>query len=213
MSLSNPGLRRALLGGVLGVLLFTGRTFAAAVNFDFKDPKGVNTISFLLDSVLEPILGIASGISGTVSFDPENPKATTGRIIVQTGSLHIENKKMQDTLLGPDWLDAAQYPTIEFTFKKITDSKSTEKNVYDLTVVGDLTCKGVTKEMTVQMKATFLLDKLGERNRDKKGDLLVLRSTFVMKRTDFGIKPDSSDKSVANDIELRVSIVGGASRE
>jgi len=198
------------LGGALCVSLLCGRTIAAAVSFDFKDPKSVNTIAFILDSTLEPILGVASGISGTVSFDPENPKVTTGRIVVQTKSLHTENKGMKDTLHGADWLDVEKHPTIEFAFKKVTEAKSPEKDVYELTVVGDLTCKGVTKEITVPVKATFLPGKLGERNRNVNGDLLVLRSNFVMKRADFGIKPDIPDKVVAGDIELRISIVGSA---
>lgn len=199
-----------LLGGALCVSLPCSRTFAAAVSFDFKDPKSVNTIAFILDSTLEPILGVASGISGTVSFDSENPKATTGKIVVQAKSLHTENKGMKDTLHAADWLDVEKHPTIEFAFKKVAESKSPEKDVYELTVVGDLTCKGVTKEITVPVKATFLPGKLGDRNRNAKGDLLVLRSNFVMKRTDFGIKPEVPDKAVANDIELRVSIVGSA---
>ncbi|MDO8632660.1 MAG: YceI family protein [Phycisphaerales bacterium] len=197
-----------LLGGALWASLLSGRTLAAAVSFDFKDPKSVNTIAFILDSTLEPILGVASGISGTVSFDPANPKAASGKIVVQAKSLHIENKGMQDTLHGADWLDVEKHPTIEFAFKKVAEAGSPEKDVYELTVVGDLTCKGVTKEITVPVKATFLPGRLGERNRNVKGDLLVLRSNFVMKRTDFGLKPDVPDQAVANDIELRVSIVG-----
>jgi polyisoprenoid-binding protein YceI len=210
VNLYNSGKLLILLGGALCVSLLCGRTLAAAVSFDFKDPKSVNTIAFILDSALEPILGVASGISGTVSFDPENPKATTGRIVVQAQSLHTENKGMNDTLHGADWLDVGKHPTIEFAFKKVTEAKSPEKDVYELAVVGDLTCKGVTKEITIPVKATFLPGKLGERNRNMKGDLLVLRSNFVMKRTDYGIKPDVPDEAVANDIELRISIVGSA---
>lgn len=210
MNLYHSGKLHILLGGALCVPLLCGRTFAAAVSFDFKDPKSVNTIAFILDSTLEPILGVASGISGTVSFDPENPKAATGRIVVEAKSLHTENKGMKDTLHGADWLDVEKYPTVEFAFKKVTEAGSPEKDVYELTVVGDLTCRGVTKEIAVPVKATLLPGKLGERNRNVKGDLLVLRSNFVMKRTDFGIKPDVPAQTVANDIELRVSIVGSA---
>ena len=170
---------------------------AAGTEFDFKDPKGVNSITFILDSLLEPFSGVASGISGKVTFDPADPKATKGTITVETRSLHIENKGMKETLQGSDWLEVAKNPKIDFAIKKVTDYKSAGDNVFDLTVVGDLTCKGVTKELTVPVKATYLPGKLGERSSKQTGDLLVLRANFAMKRKDFGIKPDMPDKVVA----------------
>ncbi len=201
---------RSILTVVATVAFSQAIARAAATTFDFKDPKGVNTIAFILDSTLEPIIGVASGISGTISFDPENPKATTGKITVETKSMRTENKGMMDTMLGADWLDAAKNPKIEFTFKKVSDAKSADKDTHELTVVGDMTIKGVTKEVTTQVKLTYLPGKLSERTSKMKGDLLMVRSSFVIKRADFGIKPDMDGKVVANDIELRVSIAGGA---
>ena len=203
------GLRRySRLFVVLSAFVAGGSVRAAGTEFDFKDPKGVNSIAFILDSLVEPFSGVASGISGKVTFDPADPKATKGTISVETKSLHIENKGMKDTLHGPDWLDVTKNPKIEFTFKKVTDYKSAGDNVFDLTVVGDLTCKGVTKELTVSVKATYLPDKLAKRSSKLTGDLLVLRADFVMKRKDFGIKPDMPGEVVAEDIQLRVSIAG-----
>jgi hypothetical protein len=40
------------------------------------------------------------------------------------------------------------------------------------------------------------------------GDLLVLRSQFSIKRSEFKINPSTPGEVVAEDIELRVSIVG-----
>ena len=80
-------------------------------------------------------------------------------------------------------------------------------------VVGDFECKGVTKEMVVPIKITYLRGQLKKRMRRGKGDLLVLRSAFTIKRSDFGIKPDMGPDTVAEDIEVRVSIVGAARRK
>jgi polyisoprenoid-binding protein YceI len=71
-----------------------------------------------------------------------------------------------------------------------------------------MTCHGVTKELTVPVKATYLAGKLNERMSKMTGDLLVLRSSFSIKRTDFGIKPDMTDKVVAEEIQVRVAIAG-----
>jgi len=181
---------------------------AAPTEFDFKDPKGVNTIAFTLDSLLEPIVGIASGVGGKVSFDPANPTATSGSISVETKNLQFANKGMQDSLRKADWLDVAKHPTVEFKLKKVTEAKSAGENVTEMTVVGDMTCHGVTKELTVPVKVTHLPGKLGDRTSKMTGDLLVLRSSFSIKRKDFGIKPEMSDKLVAEEIQVRVAIAG-----
>ncbi len=201
---------RIVFASIASILFANTLAFAAATTFDFKDPKGVNTIAFILDSTLEPIVGVASGISGTVSFDPANPKGTTGKLIVQAKSLRTENKGMNEHMHGDEWLDAAKHPTIEFSIKKVTDAKTGEKDTHELTVVGDLTIKGITKEVTAPVKITYLPGKLSERTSKMKGDLLVVRSNFVIKRSDFNIQPEKDGKVVANDIEVRVSIAGGA---
>jgi len=199
--------RSVLIAFIL--LVAAGPVFAAAKEFDFKDPKGVNTIAFTLDSLLEPFSGVASGISGKVSFDPANPKATTGKITVTASTLHLVNKGMTETLHGADWLDVKKNPNIEFTIKKVTDAKpGKEEGVHDLTVVGDMNCKGKTKEMTVPVTVTHLPGKASERGGKNEGDLLVVRSTFSIKRADHDIKPDMPGKVVAEEIQLRVSIVG-----
>lgn len=181
---------------------------SGAQDYDFKDPKGVNAITFLLDSPLEPIMGIASGISGTVKFDPAAPNGLSGKLIVDVRSLHLQNDSMLQSLFSGDWLEAERHKTIEFAIKSVKDVKPGQEGVFDMNLVGDFTCKGVTKEMTVPVRATYLAGKMKERLRGKEGDLLVLRSNFVIKRKDFNIKPQMGNDVVAEDIQLTVSIVG-----
>lgn len=186
--------------------------WAAGQEFDFKDPKGVNAISFVLDSMLEPIMGVASGITGKVSFDPASATSLAGSFELAASSLHIENADMKKATHGSDWLDVAKYPKITFKIKQVKDAKTVEPNVFDLTVVADLTCKDVIKEVTVPVRASYLAGKLGERMRGAEGDLLVLRSQFKIKRADYNIKPSMGGQVVAEDIEIRVSIAGGAKK-
>jgi polyisoprenoid-binding protein YceI len=196
---------------VVSGALFVATAHAAGREYDFKDPKGVNSIYFVLESLLEPIMGLASGVSGKVAFDPADPKKTAGKITVEAKTLHTQNKGMTDTLHGPDWLDVKKNPIIEFAFKEIKEAKKTGENAWDLTAVGDFTCKGVTKPITVTVQATHHPGRLSDKFEKKKGDLLVLRSNFTIKRADFGIKSDSTGGPiVADDIEIRVSIVGGS---
>ena len=76
--------------------------YAAPQSFDFKDPKGVNNAVFSLDAPLESVNGSASGISGTVSFDSENPSATTGKIVVAAESMTVPNPMQKEHLHVPE---------------------------------------------------------------------------------------------------------------
>jgi len=181
---------------------------AGPVEFDFKDPKKVNSVAFFLDSTFEPFNGIATGVSGKITFDPASPSNTSGNITIETKSLVLANRGMQDTMLGAEWLDAKKNPKIEFTVKRVTDAKKASEMIHELTVVGDMTVRGVTRELSVAVKLTYLPNKLDERSSSMKGDLLMVRSNFTIKRKDFGIKPDASDKVVAEEIEIRVSVAG-----
>lgn len=184
---------------------------AAPIAFDFKDPKGVNAIQFSLDSVLEPISGTASGVSGIVNFDPAQPATTTGKIVVATNSLIVPNGTMTGHLLGPNWLDAAVHPEISFELTGL-ESVSTNGNVTSATATGKFTLKGVTKEIKVPVKLTHLAGAFGKRinKPEVKGDLLVVRGEFTIARADYGIQPGKNEDNVNAEIKLSLAIVGSA---
>lgn len=183
---------------------------AAPQSFDFKDPKGVNAIQFHLDSVLEPISGTANGVTGTVTFDPANPAATAGKIVVATNSLTVTNSMMTEHLRGEQWLNAAANPEISFELGQLSNVK-TAGNETTATATGKLSIKGVTKEISVPVKLTYLADALGKRTRpENKGDLLVIRGEFTIKRADYNIQPGQMEDKVNPEIKLSLGIVGSS---
>lgn len=187
----------------------TGVALAAPQTFDFKDPKGVNNAVFKLDAPLEAINGSANGISGTVTFDPANPAATKGKIVVASSSLHVGNPMMKEHLHSNNWLDVAKFPEITFIAKELKNAK-TSNNVTTASVNGTLTIKGISKETTVPISLTYLADKLGQRVPNMKGDLLVIRANFSIQRSDFGIMPGQTEEKVSNTIDLTLSIAGAS---
>lgn len=186
---------------------------AAPHAFDFKDPKGVNNVQFSLDAPLESITGTANGITGQVTFDPANPGATRGRIVLSTASLTVGNPVMGDHLRSDNWLAVAAHPEIVFEALSATNVR-TEGTRILADVQGRLTVKGVTKEISVPVTFTHLPDKLGARVGDPevKGDLLVLRASFAINRSDFGIQAGQMTDKVAEEIQLSLSIAGAAPR-
>jgi len=186
--------------------------YAAPQSFDFKDPKGVNNAVFKLDAPLESINGSASGISGTVLFDPENPAATTGKIIVASESLTVPNPMQKEHLHSSNWLDVAKYPEISFATKSLANVK-TAGNVTTADVTGIFSLHGVARETTVPVKFTYLKGKLGSRVPNLQGDLLVIRANFTINREDFNIQKGQYLDKVSPTIELSLSVAGAAPTE
>jgi len=208
MKLQTASVRRAFLAAMAVFGLSATIVSAKGIDFDFKDPKGVNTIAFVLDSMFEPFMGLATGITGTVTFDPAKPEDMKGKIVVDAKSLQFGHSGMTGPLQGEDWLNVKKNPDISFELKKVEKVEKKPDNSMEMQVAGEFTCKGVTKPMTLPVKLNFHKGKAGERMKNAKGDLLVLRSTFIIKRSVFGIHPEGGKEIVADDIEVRVSIVG-----
>lgn len=202
-------MKKSLLA-CLASFAVAGAALAAPLSFDFKDPKGVNAVQFHLDSLLEPISGTASGVSGTVNFDPTAPESTAGSIVVAADSLVVSNSMMTDHLHGEKWLDVAKHTEITFELTSLSDVKTTD-NTTSATAKGKFTLKGVTKDISVPVKLTYLADALEKRTRPgNKGDLLVIRGEFTIQRADYGIQPGQNEDKVNPEIKLTVAIVGSA---
>jgi len=181
---------------------------ADSIKFDFRDPKKVNNVVFLMDAPLEAINGTATGVSGTVSFDPAKPAATTGKIVLSTSSLHVDNPVMKKHMLDEGWMHVSKFPTIEFVVGKMTEVKTSGTTII-ATIAGKLTVKGVTKKVSVPVRLTYLKGMLIKRNRVP-GDLLVLRSDFTIKRSDYGINAGNNEEKVSDEIELKLRVAGAA---
>ena len=181
---------------------------ADSIKFDFRDPKKVNNVVFLMDAPLEAINGTATGVSGTVSFDPAKPAATTGKIVLSTSSLHVDNPVMKKHMLDEGWMHVSKFPTIEFVVGKMTEVKTSGTTII-ATTAGKLTVKGVTKKVSVPVRLTYLKGMLIKRNRVP-GDLLVLRCDFTIKRSDYGINAGNNEEKVSDEIELKLRVAGAA---
>ena len=187
-------------------LFFPLFLFGNAKPFDFKDAKGVNTIIFQLDALLESISGSAGGVSGTVHFNPNVPAQTNGTIILQASSLRVDNPVLQEHMHGEEWLDVEKFPAIEFSISKLNQIEQKGRTLHAI-AEGKMSIRNVTIKMNIPVELTYLEGMLEKRNRVP-GDLLVVRSKFKVKRDDFGIKPGEYLDKVANDIEISINLAG-----
>jgi polyisoprenoid-binding protein YceI len=186
---------------------------AQEIAFDLKDPKGVNNIVFKLDAPLESISGTTNGISGTISADPAEPEDIKGKIIEDAKMLTVPTPKMKEHMLGAEWLDTAKHPEITFEIKEVLNSKK-DGNSGTADVKGIFTLKGVSKEVVVPVKVTYLPGRLADRTGGKmQGDLLVVRTNFQINRGDYGIKQGENLDKVSDVIDISLALAGAAPKK
>jgi len=194
---------------ILTLFLLSGLTLGAGpIKFDFKDPKNINNVIFQMDAPLESINGSGDGITGTVQFDPDNPSSTKGTILLNAASLHVGNPVLKEHIHGSDWMNVKKYPTISFKLTKLENIRKKGIDVF-ADAKGKMTIRNVTIEMNAPVRITYLKGLLEKRNRVA-GDLLVIRSKFVVKRDDFGIRAGEKLEKVANEIEISLNVAGAA---
>jgi len=80
--------------------------------------------------------------TATIEFDPANPAASTLTAEVDLNSVNTGNNDRDNHLRSADFFDTANNPTMTFVSKKV---EVTSANTGVIT--GDLTIKGVTKEV------------------------------------------------------------------
>ena len=196
---------------ILSILLTAALALhAAPKSFDFKDPKGVNHVMFMLDAPLEFISGNGNDIHGIVEFDQAHPEKTKGEIVLAVSSLSVTSQKMTNVMKGKKWLNLAKNKEIRYKFDSIQVNK-VEAGVVYADAIGVLTLMGVSKAVTAPVTITLAEGVAGKRSNSKtdKRDLLVVRSDFEIQLDTFGLILNAATKlKVANDVQIKVVIAG-----
>lgn len=181
---------------------------AAPQDFDFKDPKGVNGVSFVMDSKLEPIVGIVGGVAGTVRYDQDEPAAITGSVTVDLATVRMISTGMTQTLKGDDWLGIESSFPATISFERATLKSEPDAAETVLAVSAVLSFGAVELPLTLDLSPEFIAGGAEERGGAESGDLLVLRSMFQLDRKALGIKPDMPTQTVGPTIMVMAPIAG-----
>jgi len=117
-------------------------------------------------------------VNGTLNFDAQNPAASSVEAVIEVNSMSSTGVADRDAhLKSPDFLDAAQYPTITFKSTKVEANGGNDK----AKITGDLTIRNITK--SVVLDAEFL----GE-TKSPFGDVRAgFTATTKINREDFGL--------------------------
>src|SRR5258708_4171571 len=91
------------------------------------------------------VKGRFSDFSGLVRYDEKNVLNTSVSLLLKTESIDTDLDFRDNDLKSENWFDAKKFPTILFK------SKTVKKAGEGLEIMGDLTIKAVTKEVTLRL--------------------------------------------------------------
>ncbi len=143
--------------------------------------------------------GAFSEITGTVQYDGNNLESAQIQVEIPISSIDTKQAQRDAHLKSPDFFDAENHPTATFVSKRITgDSKG------EFQIVGDLTIRGITKEVTLQAESYGAV-------RDPWGmDRAGFSATTKINRHDFKLDWNATLETggfvVAPDVKLSLEI-------
>jgi polyisoprenoid-binding protein YceI len=142
---------------------------------------------------------------GRIEADAQDLSRSSVALTFQAAALRVSGKdeppedvpKVQEAMVGPKVLDAARFPQVVFTSRKVS-GKSAGGNAYELQVEGDLQLHGVTRPLTLPVRVEKAAD-----------GTLTATARATLKQTDYGIKPVSvaGVVNVRNELDLAFRIV------
>lgn len=110
--------------------------------------------------------------TGDILYDPSNPAATQVDLTVYTDSVNLDNVEQEDLLRSDEFFDVARHPTMHFVSSAVAQAAG------GLSVTGDLTIRGITRQLTVPIRVMSPGSELGSTTFD---------TTFQIDRTQFGL--------------------------
>jgi polyisoprenoid-binding protein YceI len=115
--------------------------------------------------------------TGTVTYDGKDVSSIVADVTIDTTTITTNNEKRDAHLKSPDFFDVAQFPAMTFKSKrvqKVSDGK--------FKLIGDLTMRGVTKEVTLDVEGPSQAIVAQGATR------IGASATTTLNRQDFGVK-------------------------
>jgi len=176
---------RSAAVAAVGALLMTGGVVAQAVMT--QNPAEVRAGAYDLDSGHGKItwsvdhLGFSKyvgqfvNVKAELTLDPANPSASTLTATVPIADVAPNDDALKAHLLNVDFFDAGNHPTATFVSRSVTVD---EDDANEATVVGDLTLRGVTRPVTIEVEFNQAGTAMGTYKAGFDGEATIRRSEF-----------------------------------
>jgi len=110
------------------------------------DPTHSNAQFSVRHLMISNVKGEFTRVAGQVVFDPARPESLSADATLDVSTINTREPDRDKHLKSADFFDVANHPTI--TFK----SKRAEKGPDGLKLTGDLTIRGTTREVTLEVE-------------------------------------------------------------
>ena len=127
---------------------------------------------------------------------PDQPGRSSVTVTINTASIRTHNEQRDNDLRASNFLEVDKFPTITFKSTKV-EPKSADRG----TLTGDLTIKGVTHPVTLNVV------KYGEFDDPMMGHRIGYAAEIKINRKDFGMRFDmmlDGKFVVSNDIQINI---------
>jgi polyisoprenoid-binding protein YceI len=192
-------LMRKAFTAVLLALALAGNAQAAPQSWTI-DPNH-SQVGFSIRHFFSKVPGNFTKFSGTIVYDPAKPTASSVKAEIDAASIDTRNEKRDGHLKSEDFFFVEKYPTWTFESTKVTPAADGK-----LSVEGNLTMRGVTKPVTLDVS---FLGAGPSMNGEQRSGFEVAGK---INRKDFGIMwnktLDQGGTMLGDDVDIRISVEG-----
>jgi polyisoprenoid-binding protein YceI len=127
--------------------------------------------------MVSTVRGGFRNITGTIDYDPEHVEKAVVEATIEVGQMTSTGVPDRDKhLKSPDFLNAAEYPTITFKSKKVEKTGADSARI-----TGDLTIRGTTREVV------FDAEHIGQVTSPYGQTVTGFEGSLTINREDFGL--------------------------
>ncbi|HWE43372.1 MAG TPA: YceI family protein [Gemmatimonadaceae bacterium] len=152
--------------------------------------------------MITTVKGRFRDVSGTIVIDEANPARSHAEVSIAAATIDTGVAQRDQHLVSGDFLDADNHKAITFRTKRIDGARAQAGQ--EFTVVGDLTIRGTTREVT--LKTSY-----EGRGKDPwGGERISFAATGKIDRRDFGLTWNQALEAggilVSNDIKISIEV-------
>lgn len=190
---------------ILGALAIGQQALAADVwNIDTAHSNAGFAVRHMM---ISNVKGDFSNVKGTVEYDGKNISSIKVDANIDVSSVNTNDKGRDEHLRKADFFDTEKYPKMTFKSKKV---KALGKGKFALT--GDLTMKGVTKEVVLNVEGPSQVIKDG-----RGGTKVGASATTKINRKDFGLSygglMDNGGAMIGDEVTISLEIEADKNKE